>query len=197
MIIQFLKKIRTNWEEYGLFVLAIISIFFIIFYAILRIGKRGSYDENRYHQIYSTKRNPRLEKYTQPYTQSYPQQQSEKKESTGELICRDYLERRFNCRFDKIRPDFLKNPVMGGYNLELDCFNKNLGLAIEYNGAQHYKYIPYFHRNKEAFANQKYRDEMKRTKCRENGILLIEVPYTVSHEKIPIFLEKELVKLGF
>ena len=53
-------------------------------------------------------------------------------------------------------------PVTGGnFNLELDCFNKELRIGLEYNGVQHYKYVPYFHKNKEAFLNQKYRDDMK------------------------------------
>lgn len=185
MIFEKLKKLRADWEEYGLFLLAIGSIIFIIVYALLRIGKKGSYDENRYTVI--VPKNSVL-----PYKHHQP-----RKDSTGELVCRSYLESRFGCSFKKARPDFLKNPVMGGYNLELDCFNPRLRIAVEYNGAQHYKFIPYFHRNKEAFANQKYRDEMKRVKCRENGITLIEVPYNVSHDKIPTYLERELLKFGF
>ncbi len=185
MIVEKLRKLRADWEEYGLFLLAIASIIFILIYAILRVGKKGSYDENRYAII------------TPKTTALSHKQHHHKKDSTGETICRSYLENRFGCSFDKARPDFLKNPVMGGYNLELDCFNPRLRIAVEYNGAQHYKFIPYFHRNKEAFANQKYRDEMKRVKCRENGIILIEVPYTISHDKIPSYLDSELLKFGF
>ena len=70
-------------------------------------------------------------------------------------------------------------------------------LAVEYNGAQHYKYIPYFHRNKEHFMNQKYRDDMKRRICKENGIMLVEVPYTVKIDDIYGYLQKELRRLGF
>lgn len=70
-------------------------------------------------------------------------------------------------------------------------------LAIEYNGVQHYKYSPYFHRNKESFHNQKYRDYMKKVMCKDNGITLIEVPYTIKPDDIESYLEKELVKFGF
>jgi hypothetical protein len=109
--------------------------------------------------------------------------------SAGERACRKFLETKFRRSFEKARPDFLRNAVTGT-NLELDCFNADLGLAVEYNGQQHYRFTPYFHKNKEAFHNQMYRDETKRRLCRENGIVLIEVPYTVTN--IEDFLKKQL-----
>ena len=36
-----------------------------------------------------------------------------------------------------------------------------------------------FHKNKEHFLNQKYRDELKNMICKQNRILLIRVPYTI------------------
>jgi hypothetical protein len=109
-------------------------------------------------------------------------------DSKGETECRRVLTELFNKPFEKVRPSFLNNPVTGGnHNLELDCFNAELGLACEYNGAQHYKYIPFFHRNKEAFMNQKYRDDLKRRLCKEAGVILIEVPYTVKNIKSYIY----------
>lgn len=109
--------------------------------------------------------------------------------SAGERACRKFLESKFKRPFPKARPNFLRNSVTGT-NLELDCFNEDLKLAVEYNGQQHYQYTPYFHKNKEAFHNQMYRDETKRRLCRENGITLIEVPHTVIN--IEDFLNKEL-----
>lgn len=187
-----INRVREIWEEHGMMYLVIASIIFLCIYALLRIGEKGTYNPNTETPLWT--RNYGL------YNKEFPihhQHQHPKKDSTGEQICRRYLEQTFNKPFNKDRPDFLKNPVMGGYNLELDCFNREMRLAVEYNGAQHYKYIPYFHKNKESFANQKYRDEMKRTKCREHGIHLIEVPYTVSHSEIPKFINRELVNLGF
>jgi len=109
--------------------------------------------------------------------------------SSGEKACKTFLESAFKRPFLKARPDFLRNNVTG-VNLELDCFNEELGLAVEYNGQQHYRYTPFFHKNKEAFQNQKYRDETKRRLCRENGIVLIEVPYSV--KDIENFLVRQI-----
>ena len=37
---------------------------------------------------------------------------------------------------------------------------------------------------------------MKKNKCKEAGIKLIEVPYTVKHEQIPQYIRVEATKLG-
>lgn len=115
-------------------------------------------------------------------------------DSCGERECRRVLQEIFNQPFNRARPNFLKNPI-NKFNLELDCYNDNYRLAVEYNGAQHYKYIPHFHKNKEAFINQKYRDEMKRTLCKSAGVFLIEVPYTVPKAKIHSFLVQKLAEI--
>lgn len=114
-------------------------------------------------------------------------------ESKGELIVRQYLCNKFKKPFDKVRN--LYNPVTGQY-LELDCYNDELKIGVEYQGKQHYKYTPYFHKNIEAFRNQQYRDELKRIYCRDAGILLIEVPYTVSHKDIPYYLDSQFIITG-
>ena len=119
-------------------------------------------------------------------------------DSRGEIECRRVLENIFMKPFNKARPDFLRNPVTGGnFNLELDCFNKELRIGLEYNGVQHYKYVPYFHKNKEAFLNQKYRDDMKRRICRDNRILLIEVPYNIKINDIDYYIRKQLRLNGY
>lgn len=112
-------------------------------------------------------------------------------ESQGEFICRQYLENRFGVPFSKQRPLFLRNQVTGKA-LELDCFNENLGIAVEYNGRQHYEYIPTIHKTREQFYAQQYRDYMKQILCSQHGIVLIIVPYTVHVNDIPNLLEKEL-----
>ena len=118
--------------------------------------------------------------------------------SKGELECRRVLEHLYpGYEFSTHRPKFLSNPVTDGrWNMELDCYNPQLQIAVEYNGKQHYTYTPYFHRNQDAFYNQKYRDELKRRLCAEAGVLLIEVPYTVTFNKIPGFITSKLRAAG-
>jgi len=114
-------------------------------------------------------------------------------DSRGELACRRYLETKFKVAFPKQRPDFLRNPITN-QQLELDCYNPSLRLAVEYQGEQHYKYIPHFHSTRDSFLNQKYRDEIKRDLCEKNNITLIEVPYTVTD--IASFLDLKLGEHG-
>ncbi|CCV02358.1 Uvr/REP helicase [Invertebrate iridescent virus 30] len=118
------------------------------------------------------------------------------KESKGEIECRKYLETIFQLPFPKARPNFLKNPITGN-NLEIDCFNPELKLGVEYNGQQHYRYTSFFHRNIDAATNQKYRDELKRRMCHENGITLIEVPYTIKLNDIGRYLQFKLREVGY
>jgi hypothetical protein len=125
-----------------------------------------------------------------------------KTDSKGELECRRVVENIFKKPFNKIRPDFLRNNVTssvdgGQYNMEIDCYNPELRLGVEYNGVQHYKYVPFFHRNRDAFHNQKYRDELKRRMCKDHNITLIEVPYNIQHEDIERYIISELSKHGY
>jgi hypothetical protein len=75
--------------------------------------------------------------------------------------------------------------------------NEDLKLAIEYSGKQHYHYTPYFHKNEQAFFDQQYRDNIKERKCRENGINLIVVPYTIKPQHIELFIYKKVRELGY
>lgn len=111
--------------------------------------------------------------------------------SVGEQICRSYLTAKFGTEFKRSRPAFLKNPITNN-NLELDCYSDALKLAVEYNGRQHYEFVPVFHRTKSDFQNQKYRDDIKRRLCAQNGVKLIEVPYTVAHSDIPKYLDQRV-----
>lgn len=121
-----------------------------------------------------------------------PTRTAEPRTSAGELECRRVLEKHFAKPFAKTRPDFLRNDVTSTetapVNLELDCYNAELKLAVEYNGRQHYEFVKFFHRTRDAFHNQKYRDQMKRDKCRAAGVALVEVPYTIPVERIEEYI---------
>ena len=106
------------------------------------------------------------------------------------------LEKIFQTSFPNKRPQFLQNRVTG-QSLEIDCFNETLMLGCEYNGKQHYEFVPRFHRTRDSFRNQQYRDDMKYRACEENGIKLIIVPYTVRHEEIEKYIRDKLHALGY
>lgn len=124
--------------------------------------------------------------------------------SKGEVECRRVLRELYGRSFSKSRPEFLKNQALGnGQNLELDCFDKitrpdgtPVLLGVEYNGIQHYQFVPYFHKNKQSFETQKYRDYIKKQMCKDNGVILIEVPYKVKLADIKRYLITELEKNG-
>ena len=107
--------------------------------------------------------------------------------SKGERICCETMENIYGLPFKSIRPKWLQNPETG-YNVELDCYNDELKLAIEYNGEQHYKWPNYTNQTYEQFINQTRRDTLKRQLCDKKGVYLIVVPYNVPHEKIPQYI---------
>jgi len=115
--------------------------------------------------------------------------------SQGEKTCKEFAEFITGKKFIKTRPGFLLNPVTQ-HPLELDLYNDELRLAIEYNGVQHYKYNTMMHGSREKFHNQQYRDIMKKQLCEDHGVRLICVPYTIPHQNIPQYLYDEMKKLA-
>lgn len=117
-------------------------------------------------------------------------------ESRGEQICRRHMESRFGVPFDKARPDILINPVTRE-RLEIDVYNADLRLGVEYNGRQHYEFHSHFHQSsRDRFQNQQYRDLIKKQLCDQHGIRLIIVPYWIEPENIPAFLDDQIEALA-
>lgn len=111
--------------------------------------------------------------------------------SKGERICGETMEKIYGVPFISVRPDWLRNPETGE-KLELDCYNEELKLAVEYNGEQHYHFPNFTNQTQEQFINQTRRDELKMKMCDQNGVYLIVVPYTVKHKDIPSYLISRL-----
>ncbi|MBL4898137.1 MAG: hypothetical protein JKX76_00685 [Colwellia sp.] len=201
--------------KWGILIIFIISIVLIVALTIMNSGNKGSYDSkqdiiDKVNDIFNIENRLKTSPTWSPKTPSTGPREDYtirdrnnlrcKKYSKGETITRESLRRIFNRpnSFNSIRPDFLKNPVTGNKNnLEIDCYDENLKLGVEYNGRQHYEYTPYFHKNKQEFLNQKYRDELKRRMCKDNGVNLIEIPYTVKPNKIQGYIMKEIESLGY
>ncbi len=178
MIKDSMDKIRKNWESKGFTDAVILSACLLCGMYLYNRNSEGTYD---LHNIF----------YIEQKKKRLP------KTSKGEQICRNHLENKFHKPFPNVRPNFMFNPDTKS-NLELDMFNADLKLACEYNGKQHYKFDAYMHRNNyDNFTQQQKRDKTKIAICKRLGIDLISVPYTVSHTKIPQFIDNELQKLGY
>ena len=66
--------------------------------------------------------------------------------------------------------------------LYLDFYIPQIMLAIEVHGQQHYKYTPFFHKNKADFAIAKAKDEDKIEWCELNKIDIIVLRYSDTDE---------------
>ena len=188
-------NIQSYWKTRGYNLLIWASILAIFIAWFMNRNGYGTYDEYSIDDMYIKSANH--QKNTKdPHKNSQSELVNQPtKMSKGEIACRQYLEQRFKKPFPSCRPDFMFNSVTGE-NLELDMFNKELMLACEYNGKQHYEYNPFMHRNsKQNFRNQQYRDHMKQEICKKLGIKLITVPYTVHIDDIPVYIENTLITL--
>lgn len=183
-----IESIKKFWDERGLEFLLGISVLVIIicFFVNYCSGEKGTYTL------------PNFINNSDEYKDSETDFQEEDTGFTSKLESKSkiILENIFNRPFARVRPDFLENPVTGN-NLELDLYNKDLKLAIEVQGDQHYKFTPFFQKNKEAFLNQRYRDEIKKIYCKQNGITLIEIPYKVGEKKLKNYIVQQLRLEGY
>jgi hypothetical protein len=102
-------------------------------------------------------------------------------------LCCKALEEIFNKPFTSVRPSWLRNPETNG-TLEIDCYNDELKIGVEYNGMQHYVYPNIYHKTQEEFIKLIRRDQYKHNKCDENGVYLITVPYNVPQNKIKQYI---------
>lgn len=98
-----------------------------------------------------------------------------KLKNVGEQLCRLELERRFYKNFPIVMWDGpIKSPVTQ-HALELDCYNEEIKLALEFNGEQHYIFPSYYIKDRRTFEVQVWNDRFKREECERLGIVLIEV----------------------
>lgn len=181
------SKIIEYCNDYSFEIICGLCITFLLLFALYNkiVGHKGSWSNCYYRFDKDLERIKNEEK-------EYHPKRTFGGDSKGEIECRRILEQIFNRPFNKIRPNFLRNEVSGGNNLELDCFNEELKLAVEYDGIQHAKYTPFFHKNHQDFLIQKYKDDMKNRMCKDEGIYLIRVPHTIKLENIENYLKNEL-----
>jgi hypothetical protein len=81
---------------------------------------------------------------------------------------------------DFLKPFWLGDVVfeemkVAGTRLSLDFYNANKRIAIEVQGEQHFKFIPFFHGNRNTYLKQIKRDVKKIEFCEINNITLVEI----------------------
>lgn len=189
-------RLKRWWDMngWGFIFFGSLILLFILWFFFTRHRDTGSSStswEDALQMIFrpSSEPNSRSRRQPSPRAAAEPQHSSR-----GEKACREFLEFATGKKFIKVRPSWLKNPVTQ-HPLELDLYNADLRLAVEYNGSQHYNYNSMMHPTKDSFHNQRYRDLIKKQLCDQHGIRLIEVPYTVPPERIPEFLYEKLKNL--
>jgi hypothetical protein len=110
---------------------------------------------------------------------------------TRETQMRRCLEKMFAKSFIKVRPSFLINPETGR-RLELDAYNQELQLAVEFNGIQHMHFPNPFHANRAQFDAQLRRDKTKASICKNMGITLVVVPNSVKRDEMCMYLSQNV-----
>lgn len=75
--------------------------------------------------------------------------------------------------------------------LKLDFYIPKYNIIIEYNGEQHYKYVPYFHKGGMTdYDKQVSRDNLLKEYCINNKILLLQIKYNLKNEEIKDLLNE-------
>ena len=81
-----------------------------------------------------------------------------------------------------------------GQELRYDFYVKEWNLFIEYDGEQHFKLVPHFHRTPSKFIEQYQRDQVKNAYALRVGIHLLRIPFW-QETAIETILDKTLIVL--
>jgi hypothetical protein len=180
-----------QWTHNRMIFLLVLSLLFILgYYIYTNYIKKDDIDNKKNEQnelLNNLVKNDNLKLKNKSKKKRIPKKH--------ETRCRIIMENLFKAPFVSVRPDFLKYDKTGK-NLELDMFNSDLMIALEYDGIHHRKFTEFFHKSEQDFIDQQERDKFKEEKCKELGIVLIRVPDTVKYEDLEDYIKEELDKRG-
>lgn len=180
-----------QWKHNRMVFLLVLSLLFILgYYIYTNYIKKDDIDNKKNEQnelLNNLVKNNNLKLKSKSKKKRIPKKH--------ETRCRIIMENLFRTPFISVRPDFLKYDKTGK-NLELDVFNSDLMIALEYDGIHHRKFTEFFHKSEQDFLDQQERDNFKEDKCKELGITLIRVPDTVKYEDLEDYIKGELDKRG-
>ena len=103
------------------------------------------------------------------------------KGSKSEELVRVVMEQIFGSEFKRVRPSWLKNDLK--VPMELDGYSKELNIAFEYQGRQHYETMSYLV-DQDLKRIQK-NDKLKAKICKERGVSLFIFTHEQSYRKFP------------
>lgn len=103
----------------------------------------------------------------------------------SEAACRSKIQYSVGQQIKKRYPfdPILEDITIPETRLSLDFFLPQRSIAVEVQGAQHYKFNKFFHKNKNDLASQKKRDDDKKYFCEINSIKLIIISDVESLQK--------------
>ncbi len=109
--------------------------------------------------------------------------------------CKCITEKRVRSIFEQLTQKLFPSDWHSlGNGQQLDGYCKELNIAFEYNGPQHYCVDGYWNKEKEDLERQQNRDARKTKICQQLNIPKIDVPYTVAKptKRLHKFIENEL-----
>jgi thiol-disulfide isomerase/thioredoxin len=101
---------------------------------------------------------------------------------------REIIEDILDAEFPRKYPPWLINPETG-HKLQLDGYNKELGIAFEYQGHQHFKRA-YYDKSDNALKERQARDKIKKELCKKQGITLLCPTYKMDESEYEQYIQK-------
>jgi hypothetical protein len=95
-----------------------------------------------------------------------------------------------SCSIFQEHPIDVKDEHGSTHHLFLDFYVREMGMAIECQGEQHYKPNSHFFSGKASFRKMQGNDAMKKQWCEDNDIMLIEVIF--SEEVTPALIRGKI-----
>lgn len=142
------------------------------------VDKDGQVSQHRTQDLHKQfgpeENNPYFKKWTQPGIHEHDGILKEYDGSYGEQAVKNWLIEN-NIPFER---EYTFNNLRGESNcLRFDFKINNKPIVIEFQGKQHYEFVPYLQKTIEHFELQKRYDDLKRSYCKKYNIKLIEIPY--------------------
>jgi len=119
-------------------------------------------------------------------------------QSNSEAIAVSELERLTGIKFPTVNPPWLKwhNPfTRRTTTLELDGYNKDLGVAIEFSGPLHTKWFPNTESYK-SYLTRVLKDKAKKETCAANGVCLIVLDMSLPRRHYRDYFASRLADCG-